>query len=257
MKKRKIIYSIILVILIGFILTLYNALNGNPITNFIGKKVAQNYLEETYPGEEFRVETGSYDFKFGEYHYDVIRIGVDPYAVIDSNADVTEQEKQYEALDYYITVKGTFKPQIRHDSIRYARLDDKLSQKLSEEASLEIFSTLQRQLPNLKSVEANVEVIKFTMDENTVWSKDLNLDEPVTFHMVTDATNQTADEALTDGIKIQKLLKDMGYNYGNVNINGNAFDKELGAKDEYGYVKYAFSFTADTKLSLKDIDTFN
>ena len=256
MKKRKIIYSIILVILIGFILTLYNALNGNPINNFIGKKVAQNYLEETYPGEEFRVETGSYDFKFGEYHYDVIRIGVDPYAVIDSNTDVTEKEKQYEALDYYITVKGTFKPQIRYDSIKYARLDENLSQKLSKEASLEIFSALQRQLPNLKAVEANVEVIKFTMDENTVWSKDLNLDEPVTFHMVTDATSQTADEALADGVKIQQLLKNMSYTYSNVTINGNSFDKDLGDKDDYGYLKYSFNFTADTKLSLKDIDTF-
>ena len=256
MKKRKIIYSIILVILIGFILTLYNALNGNPITNFIGKKVAQNYIEETYPGEEFRVETGFYDFKFGEYSYNVIKIGEDPYAVTDQNVDSSEKEKYMKPLNYYVTLRGTFRPRVRYDSIRYARLDEKLSQKLSDEASSEIFTNLQKQLPNLKAVEANVEVLKFTMDESTVWSKDLTLDKPLSLHMVTDATDQTAEESLTDGIEIQQLLKDMEYSYSNVTINGNAFDKELGAKDEYGYVKYALSFTANTKLSIKDINIF-
>lgn len=256
MNKKKILYSIILIILIGFILTCYNAFNGNPISNLLGKHLVENYLKETYPNEEFRVESGKYNFKFTEYSYDVIKIGEDPYAVIDPAADAIVKEKFLQGLDYYVAVEGTFKPRVRYDSIRYARLDENLSRKLSEEAASEIFSTLQRDLPNLKAVEATVEIIKFTMEDNTSWSKELNLDEPISLHLVTDATNQTAEETLADGIKIQQLLKEYGYTYSNVNINGNVFDKELGAKDEYGYVKYAFSFKADTKLSLKDIDTF-
>ncbi len=256
MKKKKIIYILLLIVLASFILTVYNAFNGNPISNAIGKKLVINYLQDIYPDEEFRVENGFYDFKFNEYSYDVIKIGEDPYAIIESTADPIELEKFSQGLNYYITVKGTFKPKIRYDAIRYARLDEKLSSKLSEEASWEILNTLKKQITNLKAVEANVEVLKFSMNENTSWSKDLKLDEPISLHIVTDATTQTADEALDDGIKIQQFLKANGYSYTNVNINGNAFDKDLGAKDEYGYVKYAYSFTPDTSLSVKDIDTF-
>ena len=256
MKKKKILYLIILIILVGFILSCYNAFNGNPISNAVRKHIVESYLNETYPDEKFRVESGEYNFKFSEYSYNVIKIGEDPYAILDENTDISEKEKYLEPLNYYVTVRGTFRPRVRYDSIRYARLDEKLSQKLSDEASSEIFTNIQKQLPNLKAVEAHVEVLKFTMDENTVWSKDLVFDKPLSLHIVIDATDQTAEESLTDGIKIQQLLKDMGYTYSNVTINGNGFDKELGSKDEYGYVKYAFSFTANTKLSIKDIDTF-
>ncbi len=256
MKKKKIIYSLILIILVGFILTCYNAFNGNPISSFIGKQVVTKYLKTTYPDEEFRVEPGTYSFKFTEYSYEVIKIGEDPYAVISNGSDDLEKEKLSQGLNYYVTVKGTFNQKIRYDGVRYARLDEKLSMKLSEEASSEILLSLQQLLSNLKAVEANVEVIKFSMNENTSWSKDLNLDEPISLHLVTDATNQTADEALADGIKIQQLLKELGYAYSTVTINGNAFDKDLGTKDEYGYVKYSYSFTPDTSLSVKDIDTF-
>lgn len=254
MKKIKIIYSIILVILIGFILTLYNALNGNPISNFIGRKVAQNYLEETYPGEEFRVETGSYDFKFGEYHYDVIRIGVDPYA---NNLNADDPTKERLDLNYYVTVQGFFTPHVRHDGVRYERIDTSLSERIGGEASVEILELLQSDLPNIKAVDVNVEILRSTFTNDIKWSKNMQLDHPISMHIVTDGTNQSAEEALADGKKIQQLLNDNVYNYSNVTINTNAFDKDLGAKDDYGYVKYAFSFTPETKLTLKDIEELN
>lgn len=256
MRKKKMLHLIILIILIGLILTTYNIFNGNPITNILGKKIVVNYLNQNYPNEEFRVENGFYNFKFNEYSYDVIKIGEDPYAIIESIANPIELEKFSQGLNYYVTVKGTFKPKIRYDAIRYARLDENLSQKLSQEASSEIYSALEKQILNIKAVEANVEVLKFTMNNDTTWSKDLILDEPISLHIVTDATNQTPDEALADGMKLQQLLKKLGYTYSNVTINGNAFDKDLGAKDEYGYVKYSYNFTPDTSLSVKDIDTF-
>lgn len=256
MKKKKILYLIILIILIGLILTAYNAFNGNPISNILGKKIVVNYLNKNYPNEEFRVEKGFYNFKFNEYSYDVIKIGEDPYATLPPDASPIELEKFAQGLNYYVTVKGTFNPKVRYDAIRYARLDEKLSQRLSEEACSEIFSDLQKTLSNLKAIEANVEILKFSMNENISWSKDLKLDRPISLHIVTDATTQTADETLADGMKIQQLLKEFGYTYSNVTINGNAFDKDLGEKDEYGYVKYSFSFTPNTSLSVKDIDTF-
>lgn len=254
MKKKKMIYIFLLIILVGFILTAYNALNGNPISNIIGKKLVVNYLKENYPDEEFRIESGFYDFKFSEYSYDVIRIGEDPYAVIDTS--LNDIEKQYQSLNYYVTVKGLFKPRVRYDSIKYARLDEALSQKLSTEASVEVKALLEENLSNLKAVEVNVDVTKFTLDKNTSWSKTLQLDYPIFLHIVTDGTNQSAEDSLIDGEKIQKLLNNNGYYYSNVTINANAFDKALGAKDEYGYVKYSYSFTPDTSLSVKDIDTF-
>lgn len=254
MKKKKMIYIALLIVLVGLILTAYNALNGNPVSNMIGKKIVVNYLKENYPDEEFRVESGFYDFKFGEYSYDVIRIGEDPYAVIDTS--LNDIEKQYQSLNYYVTVKGLFNPRVIYDSIKYARLDEALSQKLSTEASAEIKASLEKNLPNIKAVEVNVEVTKFTLAKDTSWSKNLQLDYPIFLHIVTDGTEQSAEDSLSDGEKIQKLLNSNGYYYSSVTINANAFNKDLGAKDEYGYVKYAFSFTPTTRLSLKDIDTF-
>ncbi|MEI2401073.1 DUF3139 domain-containing protein, partial [Paenibacillus phytohabitans] len=75
MKKRRIIYSVILGLLVLFVLYLYNETNGNPVSKFFSTKVLENYLEETYPDREFRIEEGFYNFKFSTYDYNVIEIG--------------------------------------------------------------------------------------------------------------------------------------------------------------------------------------
>lgn len=257
MKAKKIFYLLTIALLVIIILSCYNAFNGNPISNFTGKEVVKNYLKNTYPGEEFRVEKGQYNFKFSEYSYKIIKIGEDPYAVKDEPSSLEDKEKVLQALDYYITVKGTFKLKVRYDGVRYNRMDHGLSTKLSKEASQELYNLISENITNLKSVETGIEVLKFQLPKDTVWEKSLSKTYPIDLFIVLDCTNESAEDCLEYGIKIQTLLNDNDFNYTKVNINANKFDKDLGGKAEYGYLKYALSFGPEDKLSIKSIEEYN
>jgi len=256
MSKKKIIYSIILVILISFILLIFNAFNGNPISKFVGKKVAAKYLEETYPNEEFRLESGEYNFKFSEYNYPVYKIGEDPFAYVESS-NGEDKEKELQSMNYSISVTGFLRPRVRYDEIRSARRDEILCKTLSYQASLEIEELLKSEIPNLVNVWGSVEVIKGQLPSDTSWSKDIILDEPIYIDITLDSSNETAEDCVNTCIKIQQILAENNYNYSGVNINGNGFDKDLGDKDEYGYVKYALSFGMDDEILLKDVKEVN
>lgn len=257
MNKKKILYSTLLVLLIGIILCIFNAFNGNPLSKYLGKRLVKSYLEETYPDEEFRVENGQFNSKFNEYSYPVIKIGDDPYAPIGTDSTEEETEKQLQSMNYSIDVTGFLTQTVRYDSIRYSRIDTTLCKKLSKEASIEISNILKDQLPNIVTINVSMEVLKEQLPSDTAWSKDLELDRPIYIDIITDANEQDAKDAMEDGKTVQRLLNENGFDSFNVNINANGFDKNLGDKDEYGYVKYALSFDNEKNITLKDVEEFN
>ncbi|MEG2289323.1 MAG: hypothetical protein RSA29_03940 [Clostridium sp.] len=242
MNKKKIFYSTILIILISFIVIVFNAFNGNAISRFIGKNVAEKYLEQTYPGEEFRVESGEYNFKFSEYIYPAYKIDEDPYVNISSSQN------------YSLSVTGFFKPKVSWDKIRYARRDEILCGKLSYEASLEIETLLKSKIPNVFNAGGNIEVIKGQHPNYTNWSKDIILDKPMDIYVTLDSSAETAEDCVNTSTKIQQILAENNYNYSHVTINGNGFDKSLGDHNNSGYVKYSFAFGMDDKIQLKDVN---
>lgn len=160
MNKKKIVYSILLVFLIGTILFFFNAFNGNPLSKYLGKHLVESYLEDTYPNEEFRIENGQFDFKSNRYNYPVIKIGEAPYASIGNSSTKDKAEKQIQSVDYSVSVTGFLKQKIRYDSIRYARMDIELCEKLSEGASVEITNLLKEDIPNIVAVEVTIEILK-------------------------------------------------------------------------------------------------
>ncbi|MEH7382926.1 hypothetical protein V7138_20850 [Bacillus sp. JJ1533] len=243
MKKRRIIYSVILGLLVLFVLYLYNETNGNPVSKFFSTKVLENYLEETYPDREFRIEEGFYNFKFSTYDYNVIEIGA---AAPNENGP-----KSYE-----FTVRGLIQPSVLLDSIYTENLDQPLMEKLSEEAQKEITSLLKQSVPNVKGMGVALEVQKGAYDMNTTWSKDMKLEKPLSMHIVLDSTQSTREDVLTESQVIQKVLNDNNYAYSDVTINGNIIDDTNAeyVKDENGYVKYYVSFERDTVMELKDIE---
>lgn len=257
MKAKKYFYLLTIAFLVIIILSCYNAFNGNPISNFIGKEVVKDYLKNTYPGEEFRVEKGQYNFKFSEYSYKIIKIGEDPYAVIDEVTSVEDKEKALQNLDYYITVKGTVKLKVHTDGVRYCRMDQELSAKLSEEASQELYTLLSEEIPSIKSVDVGIEILKFQLPKDTVWDKGLTKTFPIDLFIVLDGTNKSADDCIEDGKKMQIFLRDNNINYTIVNVNANRFNGNLGEKDEFGYVKYGFSFSPEDNLTIKNVEEYN
>lgn len=257
MKIKKYFYLLAITLLVIIILSCYNAFNGNPISNLVGREVVKSYLNNTYPGEEFRVEKGHFDFKFSQYSYNIIKIGEDPYAVIENINSEEDKEKALQSLDYYITVRGTFNLKVRYDGIRYNRIDQELSTKLNEEASQELYALLSKDIASLKSVEVGIEVLKFQLPKDTVWDKSLTKTYPMDIFVILDCTNKSVDECIEDGTKIQNLLKENELYYTNVNVNANNFDGNLGGKDEYGYLKYGFSFGPEDYLTNKNVEEYN
>ncbi|RFB15008.1 hypothetical protein DZB84_13945 [Bacillus sp. HNG] len=243
MKKRKVMYSILLGLLVLFVLFIYNAFNGNPVSKLYSNKVLENYLEETYPDREFRIEKGFYNFKFSSYDFNVIEIG--------ATAPNENGPKTYE-----FTVIGFLKPYVNLDSIYTENLDEPVMEKLSAEAQTEITELLKQSVPTVKGMGVSLEVQKGDYDLNTTWSKDMKLEKPIIMHIVLDSTQSTKEDVLTDSQVIQKVLNDNNYTYAGVTINGNIIDdsKAEYVKDDTGYVKYYVSFEKDTDIELKDIE---
>ncbi|THE14160.1 hypothetical protein E1I69_04935 [Bacillus timonensis] len=243
MKKRKILYSILLGLLVLFVLYIYNEFNGNPVSKLYSTKILENYLEETYPDREFRVEEGFYNFKFSSYDFNVIEIG--------ATAPNENGPKTYE-----FNVRGLLKPYVILDSIYTENLDEPLMEKLSAEAQTEIMEILMQSVPTVKGIGVSLEVQKGNYDSNTTWNKDMKLEKPISMHIVLDSTQSTKEDVLTDAQVIQEVLNDNHYSYADVTINGNIIDDSNAEyiKDDTGYVKYYVSFEKETDIELKDIE---
>lgn len=234
MTKKKLIYSFFIVVLTGGILLLYNAFNGNPISKFLAKKELKTYLAETYPDEEFYIEDGFYNFKFGSYDFNVVLIG--------------EEDAEYE-----VTLTGFIKPEIWYDDIYDSRLDEPLIEKLSREASEEVLELLEKEVDHIVALDVEIEVSQGTYPKDTSWNKSLTLEKPLNFFIVLDSTTKTKEDTLQSAIAIQTLLNEARYDYERVTINGNILDEEGKEIADTGYVKYALSFGPNTKLKIKDI----
>ncbi|MEH7387165.1 hypothetical protein V7147_17385 [Bacillus sp. JJ1521] len=243
MKKRKVIYSVILGLLVLFVLFIYNEFNGNPVSKYYSTKVLENYLEETYPSREFRIEEGFYNFKFKTYDFNVIEIGA---PLPNENGPKT----------YEFNVRGFLKPNVLLDSIYTENLDEPLMEKLSAEVQKELTVLLQQSVPNVKGIDVGLEVQKGNYDMNTTWNKDMKLEKPISIFIVLDSTRSKKEDVLTESQVIQKVLNDNNYTYEYVTINGNIIEDQNAeyVKDDNGYVKYYVSFESDTDIKLKGIE---
>lgn len=245
MSKRKIGYIVVLTALIGFVLYIYDGFNGNPVSKYFSTRALENYLEETYPDKELRIDRAYYDFKFGGYGFNVIEIGtVEPEG---------QGPKKYE-----YSVRGFWKPRVVIDGIYYDNLDEDLMTKMSNEASEEIETLLSEKIDTVYRVEVQVEFLKGQFSADTSWNKALKFDKPIYIYVLLDATNAKAEDVLADAKEIQALLNQNGYVYDSVNVNANYIDEnDEFTKDGVGPLKYAIPFSKNTKLSKKNIKEFN
>lgn len=65
----KILAAVAAFIIIGFVLLIYNAFNGNFISGMYYRYKVDRYIAETYPEKNYRVSDYSYDFKIGNYMF--------------------------------------------------------------------------------------------------------------------------------------------------------------------------------------------
>ncbi|MDA7026668.1 DUF3139 domain-containing protein [Bacillus sp. CLL-7-23] len=239
MKKKKIIYGVLIVLLSLLILCFYNAFNGNPISQKLSEQALKRYLAEHYPKKNLRIEEGVYDFKYDEYAFDVIDL---------------EDEKRKEP--YMMTVRGFFKPEVSFDDIRFAHLDELLMERLNKEAEKELKTILAKKVSSLESIEVSIEVVKGQLKDDVKWSKRLKADKPMDIDIVLDATNSDKTDVCDAAKNIQHVLHDEGYDYEHVSINANTFvgDDTKDNEREIEDIKYEVGFDKDTKLQIDDVE---
>ncbi|MCY8216243.1 hypothetical protein [Bacillus haynesii] len=240
MMKKKILYSVLIVLLVSFVLAAYNAFNGNPVSKKLSQTALEHYLNDRYPEKDLRIDNGLYNFKFAEYVF-----------------EVTDTGDQKRKDPYLFSLRGFIQPEVHTDGIYEENLNEPLMERLGEEAGKEIKTFLSKSINDLKDVHVYVEVLKGKLKNDAKWEKSLRLDKPMEVHILLDAANANRKDVYKTVQKIQRLLNEEGYDYEGVTINANIFDGEDIKDEEIGYLKYSTSFEKNTEIKLKDVEELN
>lgn len=240
MTKKKWIYLILLVILVGAVLFFYNAFNGNPLSKMTAKSTLKSHLEATYPEDEFVIQKAFYNFKDSGYNFYVTQVG-------------EEQQTEYEFI-----LTGFFGSTIHSDGIYYANQDVELIRKLQKEAGEEIMNLLQEKVPEVFVVTPQLEVLKGKYAADTHWSTDFTPEKPLYLFIAIDSREFSKEDVLQASTTIQQSLHEANISYDHVTINGNIIDENLEeVKDQpFWVVKYAVGFESNSKLTVKDIEQY-
>lgn len=78
MKKKKVLVGILIslgIILLGVVLFFVCAFFGNPVSYYLSKESADDYIAENYAGQDFVIEDVGYDFKRTGYYAKVRKPG--------------------------------------------------------------------------------------------------------------------------------------------------------------------------------------
>lgn len=241
MSKKKVIYSVIMILIVGLILFVYNAFNGNPMTKYLSKKTLEQYLTVTYSNKTFRLTDSSYNFKDHEYYFRAVEIGA------------TSNKGNLRKYDFW--VGGLIHPKVYEDGLYQANLDQPLMNRLGKEAGAEVKQLLSSHLKNVNGVDAYVEVTKGKLPEDVKWNKNLKLNQPVGINVYLNSAGQTKQQFLQEAKHIQSVLNENGYTYSGVNINGDIFFSKNIKKARR--VKFAVNFKQNEEIKENQIKTFN
>lgn len=107
MKKKsvkKIILSLILVVLIAVLAFFGNAFLGNPVSKALAKNAAEQHLAEVYPDSDFEIEHVSFNFKSSNYNVHIIS----PSSIDSSFVIMCDMlgKVHTDSYDYGVTKRG-------------------------------------------------------------------------------------------------------------------------------------------------------
>lgn len=225
--KRNLMLIGMLVVLIAIVL--YFAFNGNPIAKQISKSTITNYLEETYPDDEFNIGEPVYSPKASGYGFQVEKIG-----------DL-EQKK------YWFAVTSVFGTKVEYGGYYYENQDTTLIGKLSMEFNEFLVSKIEPSLPEIISIGPQIEVLNGKCSADTTWTKDFKPEKPMDIYITIDSSGQSKEDFLQSAIFVQKTLNKVGVEYGAVFMDGSSLDG--------GDVYYSVIFKPEMKLTIKDIQS--
>lgn len=231
--------SILLALVItGSVLFGYSEFNGNFISKQIAKSTLKAYLTEHYPNTSFRVEKGSFNFKFNTYDFDV----------------TFNEEPNY--WNYTFEVGPKYVPNtIETKMMHYDSRDEAKSNNWSDQGS-QYVKKLLAALPigdTFYSIDIPNQFpqTEWTPDVNVIVAPSISIEFPL-------YKGETKEEFLKIVQEIQAVLDADEIKYDTVFIYmDESIDNRDGKKEGYAPIyyqrKYNVQFKANSPISLDDI----
>lgn len=100
-SKRNVII-LVSILLLSLLLFIYFNIYGNPISKSINKKKFANYIQETYPNQDFKITDITYSCKLGNYDATVTseNLGITFSLSSSKDGSILDQYKHGDIIDY-------------------------------------------------------------------------------------------------------------------------------------------------------------
>jgi hypothetical protein len=225
--KKKIIYSSIAMALIVSVLGIYIKVGGNPYEKNKAKESLMAYLEQTYPDMDYKIKWSAKYVNVDEsYRFQVLK--KDPIGVKTS----------------YIFDVYSYKPyEVFNDTIHESSVDKATSKKLNMQAEQSIKTLLQKTVPEVKSVNTDVEVYN---NDVTVWTPMLKTPKPILIMIEIEKGDLTEQQMFHQVKAIQQQLKEEQIDYYLAEVG---YHTTINGEELFDYV----SFKPHQKVTVKDV----
>lgn len=225
--KKKILYSVIAVLLIGLLVIAYMQMSGNTVHKQRAKESLETFLQQTYPDVAFEIKQVGYGWTDVTYEFEVVKK--------DSLAVETT---------YTFYVSGMEPYEVFSDTIHETNIDKEVSNKLNAEAEQYILTLLQGEVPQVNSVSTDVGVYD---NVDVAWTPKLKTPKPMHIMLEIEKGELTREQMLQQCKTIQELLNNESINYYMAEVGYHSVEN---GEEIYEYV----SFTPDQELTLDDLD---
>ncbi|MEV9640969.1 hypothetical protein ABZ756_09715 [Mammaliicoccus sciuri] len=227
--KKKIIYSVIAITLIAVIVFAYMQFSGNTIDKHKAKESLEKFLEQTYPDLDYEIKRSvGYGWTDGTYRFKVV-------------------EKETAGVETtYTFYVSAFEPyEVFSDTIHESNIDKEASEKLSAEAEKYLLTLLRKKVPQIDSVDTDVEVYDKAVME---WTPKLKTPKPILIMLEIEKGDLTKEQMLQQSKKIQKQLNSKSIDYYLAEVG---YISVINGEKTYNcYV----SFTPEQELTMKDVN---
>ena len=226
--KKKIIYSVIAILLIAAVVFAYIQMNGNPIDKNKAKESLEGFLEQTYPDMDYEIKrSAEYGWTDGTYLFTVVK--KDPIGVETT----------------YMFYVSAFEPyEVFSDTIHESSIDKETSEKLNAEAEMYILALLQEKVPQVDQVDTDVEVYNNVAEE---WTPQLKTPKPILIMLEIEKGDLTKQKMLEQSKAMQKLLNDESIDYYLAEVG---YRSMVDGEEDFEYV----SFTPEQELTMNDVN---
>lgn len=224
-KARRIWFVVGLVIVI---LLIINHFTSNPYEKYRANIKLETYLDKKYPILSFDIANGKYDRQKNVYKFDVTN---------KNNADEV----------YQFEVENGDGYKILHDTVMENEVDETASSRLSLEASNNIKEMLVTEVPNVKNVTADVEVLK-QEDRYPLWTPTFDNGKKQSAARILidlDVSGMSKKDMYELSDKVYNILTKEDVNFSSATLTGYKTEGNTGEK-KWRY-QYKLAFTKEEK----------